>query len=174
MFEIKDKVFIKSLNKEGIVCGVKFKYDPYPKMHKTSYDVRFEGCDWERYGWLGYMEQNIGKTLMTREYSEGDLQPINPPKVDPTLNSDVVDAFRYMMQGYEKAMERATASLLDTFSPKTSHGEFFLDASPYIELKHQLRPEDIVTAGHSCDHSWKLYEGFTNRYEYCEKCDVKK
>lgn len=25
-----------------------------------------------------------------------------------------------------------------------------------------------------CLHSWKSYEGFTNRYHYCEKCDLKK
>jgi hypothetical protein len=25
-----------------------------------------------------------------------------------------------------------------------------------------------------CSHSWKLYEGFTKSYHYCEKCDVKK
>jgi hypothetical protein len=25
-----------------------------------------------------------------------------------------------------------------------------------------------------CDHNWKLYEGFSESYDYCEKCGVKK
>ena len=25
-----------------------------------------------------------------------------------------------------------------------------------------------------CDHKWKLYQGFTDKYEYCEYCDVKR
>lgn len=26
----------------------------------------------------------------------------------------------------------------------------------------------------SCQHAWKLYEGFVESYEYCTKCDQKK
>lgn len=26
----------------------------------------------------------------------------------------------------------------------------------------------------NCDHSWKQYQGFTENYEYCIKCDLKK
>jgi hypothetical protein len=26
----------------------------------------------------------------------------------------------------------------------------------------------------TCNHTWKLYEGITNRFEYCTQCDVKK
>ena len=35
---------------------------------------------------------------------------------------------------------------------------------------------DIVgsTDKTQCNHQWKLYEGFTNSYQYCEKCDQKK
>jgi hypothetical protein len=27
---------------------------------------------------------------------------------------------------------------------------------------------------HKCDHTWKKYEGFMDRYDYCEKCNEKR
>ena len=27
---------------------------------------------------------------------------------------------------------------------------------------------------HKCDHAWKKYEGFMDRYDYCEKCNEKR
>lgn len=30
------------------------------------------------------------------------------------------------------------------------------------------------TSAPGCQHEWKLYDGFTNRFEYCSKCDEKK
>lgn len=36
----------------------------------------------------------------------------------------------------------------------------------FKEVKAVINPE--------CLHQWRLYEGFTNRYEYCSKCDKKR
>lgn len=33
---------------------------------------------------------------------------------------------------------------------------------------------ESVPATLICNHTWKNYEGFTERYQYCEKCDEKK
>lgn len=30
------------------------------------------------------------------------------------------------------------------------------------------------TEGTVCSHAWKTYSGFTEEYEYCEKCDTKR
>ena len=36
--------------------------------------------------------------------------------------------------------------------------------NPYVD--DLLRP--------SCKHTWKLYEGFTSRYEFCTECEAKR
>jgi len=44
-----------------------------------------------------------------------------------------------------------------------------------ITLPATIREEDIVDNFDSnCSHKWKLYNGFTESYEYCELCDKKR
>lgn len=39
---------------------------------------------------------------------------------------------------------------------------------------HIVNYIDNAPVKKSCDHLWKLYEGFTKTYEYCIHCDEKK
>lgn len=32
----------------------------------------------------------------------------------------------------------------------------------------------IIKLNLDCDHDWKQYQGFTENYDYCSKCDIKK
>lgn len=43
------------------------------------------------------------------------------------------------------------------------------------EALRKQRDEDILKACQTgaCEHEWRLYEGFTERFDYCVKCDVK-
>lgn len=41
------------------------------------------------------------------------------------------------------------------------------------ELEVYLIASNSVTSVR-CNHKWKKYQGFTDSYEYCEHCDVKK
>ena len=52
------------------------------------------------------------------------------------------------------------------------------DSSIYLDkitLPTIIREEDIVgNIDSNCSHKWKLYNGFTESYEYCELCDKKR
>jgi hypothetical protein len=51
---------------------------------------------------------------------------------------------------------------------------FYLDGKQvsYEEFINGARR--IVDSEGACDHDWKDYVGFTNRFTYCEKCNCKK
>jgi hypothetical protein len=62
--------------------------------------------------------------------------------------------------------------VLDSYD--VAHGEILIadpNGTRWVTVKEIINPSDT---DRGCDHAWKLYEGFSNRYEYCEKCDVKK
>ena len=55
---------------------------------------------------------------------------------------------------------------------KVKGSSIYLDK---ITLPTIIREEDIVGNNDSnCSHKWKVYNGFTESYEYCELCDKKR
>ena len=45
-----------------------------------------------------------------------------------------------------------------------------IEASSPDDITYQYQPEHYEI---KCSHDWKEYIGFTERYNYCSKCDVK-
>ena len=43
----------------------------------------------------------------------------------------------------------------------------------YPAVWREVKKINEVLKAHSCSHEWKKYEGFTEVYNYCTKCDVK-
>jgi hypothetical protein len=46
------------------------------------------------------------------------------------------------------------------------------DAIKYGTGFMKISTPEKITNG--CDHKWKLYQGFSETYNYCEKCDEKR
>jgi hypothetical protein len=44
----------------------------------------------------------------------------------------------------------------------------------YDMIQNNNRTMTIPGLKVGCDHTWKQYQGFTENYEYCSKCDLKK
>lgn len=80
-----------------------------------------------------------------------------------SLNSDILDAIRYSLY---TGIDYGLKSEPVTFQYDGNTWRFYHPGLVANEpIKIEKRP---------CDHSWKLYEGFTAKYNYCEKCDLKK
>lgn len=92
-------------------------------------------------------------------------------------NSDYFDAVRYLMHGLQDDLE---------FDPEE-------EQPPMVGLSKMLEqdftsktvyygwdpsdPTHYANIGYSkadCSHQWKAYYGFTEKYEFCEKCPAKK
>jgi len=58
---------------------------------------------------------------------------------------------------------------------KVKGSSIYLDK---LTLPTTIREDDItvniVNIDSNCSHKWKLYNGFTESYEYCELCDKKR
>jgi len=44
----------------------------------------------------------------------------------------------------------------------------------YGSIKYDDITDNVVNNDSNCSHKWKLYNGFTESYEYCELCDKKR
>ena len=91
----------------------------------------------------------------------------NMKRVNYGVECDALDAMTYMLTG----------------AIKWEYTYFYCDGDKWtllsdnkpIELKTQLKPEDCLFGPISrCQHSWKPYRGFSESYDFCEKCDLKR
>ena len=154
-FSCNEEVFVKTVNKEGMVVACNFSYSK-TNGHKTKYTVAVEEDYWDFSDQVGtYM----GKRYAKIDCKEEDLEEVEPIDIQGALKSIVdsidkahyLDSMRYAMHG------------INQYEPV----KFYSDGINWhisIDVK-------IVK---QCLHSWKTYEGFTSRFDYCEKCDAKK
>ena len=105
---------------------------------------------------------------------------------DDDYDNDYLDAIRYMMGGINDA--------IDDYDPDEEYrmigiGKQVMDALVEQELERQELLKKIGDSmfpyvgvdfarmepeARSCSHEWKTYNGFTETFEFCQKCDVKK
>lgn len=136
-------------------------------------------------GWVDAVDENIGKI------KEGNTPDDN----------DRCDALHYVLQGLAPkygidpaSMRRQEISSAEAcrewsnpcseihyFPNEEGHCDDHLDALRYVS--YALEPKgidsceivvDLDNIKTACDHTWLPYEGLTQKYDYCEKCDVKK
>ena len=156
-FQIGDSVWIKPLKKEGVVVA----WHRYSE-NKVDYTV---ACKDLESGWDNHMvcSEFLGPKQSLFSIQEQDLE-LSPLKVNVLSTDSPEQVKEKVVAAYVKESED---NMLDALRYISSPG-------PIIHLFKKLRPEDILTGPKSCQHSYKRYEGFTNSYDYCEKCDHKK
>jgi hypothetical protein len=132
-YNIDDRVFVKSLGREGIIESwhVKFGYQDGPDQvtYGVTYEQTIQGFLWRE------------RSNTTSEYFEKRMITVKVDESDICLAKIKIDF---------------TEAVRD---------------NPPSFLKALINSKK---AGNSCEHVWKTYEGFTNKYDYCEKCDEKK
>lgn len=54
--------------------------------------------------------------------------------------------------------------------------DMFADFDIEERIRDNLAPDDSIvdTSEEECPHVWKVYNGFTDKYEYCKFCNVRK
>ncbi len=63
-------------------------------------------------------------------------------------------------------------SCMFNFSEKYSYNDSFYDNEQNWILLEEYNGEN--TEKKECRHTWERYTGFTDRYQYCSKCDTKR
>lgn len=57
--------------------------------------------------------------------------------------------------------------------PDTASGDQ-LDRIAWSVANQEFRTATGTVRHEECKHKWKYYYGFTDSFEYCSKCDIKK
>lgn len=53
--------------------------------------------------------------------------------------------------------------------------DMFKDFDIEERIRANLAPDDsVVETSEECRHVWKMYNGFTDKYEYCKCCGIKR
>jgi hypothetical protein len=156
-FDLNQKVFIKTMNNiEGIITGRFFKCEDLPWGKITNeYDVLYldDSLGWETY--YPSVREYVGPGRVTARIKEEDLAPFT------TLGVRGID-------GAEWVKEKGDAfDILRYISGIPVH----INIQDTAEIVARKTAKAIET---HCTHSWKSYQGFTQQYDYCEKCDAKK
>jgi len=151
-FELRDKVLIKSLNKEGIVVGR--RYDQYEGVsYEVKYDIGPRPLDCG-FGVMEYLVKSYG----TARVVSSEISNISDKEIPITTLNDWMDTMCYSMFHLYP-----NTSWEEWVYTDTGIQDFSMDTiSPKLERKKV------------CSHSWKTYEGFTQKYDYCVHCDEKK
>jgi len=98
---------------------------------------------------------------------------------DKDYSDDCSDAFRYLAQGLYNDMEEydpndhyPMAGFNSWLKKETE--KYFPDTA--VDLSRYMGVDwgYIESESKTCSHSWKTYHGFTEQYDFCEKCDTKK
>jgi hypothetical protein len=88
-------------------------------------------------------------------------------------NDDYLDAFQYLMGGLHSDMEWDED---EEYPPMIGLSKFIEEevvrlADPYFYVGVDFGYEPTQV---ECDHKWVPYQGLNSKFEFCEKCDVKK
>lgn len=182
MYNLHDKVYIRSLNKEGVIAGYHHTMVGTPQ-EKTTYEISYEGNYWDHDQCLPVSEY-LGKKYVRVKVEEHDLQDLNSYcasimiKPKEKLEDEyvhMIDAIKYMVVGldFKPNASGESGSVLTVKDgtatwekPDTIFGTSSGEQDPMFRAIHS---KDLP-----CPHSWKTYDSGWSRYEYCEKCDVKK
>ncbi len=170
-FDLGDRVFIKSQNVEGIIVGK--RWDSSREALTIDYEVYYEyGC-WEDHMYMGKKNTYIRvleKDLLSLDeghcddqfagYRFDDELPLES-KHDISYSDDCIDAINYLVNGIK-------VDILSTDSSET------ISMKVKLSVAAHMNSIPLVVDVPSCDHKWLPYEGLTQRFEYCEKCDAKK
>lgn len=110
------------------------------------------------------------------------MSKFNLPDSGPWQLADkdlhTLDAWRYTLGGFTATSKKYHNFKIDgddySHIDMSEAGRRLQDESD-IAIANAFRMDpSTLTPKVSCSHVWKHYEGFTQIYDFCEKCDVKK
>ncbi len=172
-FNLCDRVYINSLNKQGIVIA-------WHVQANTGFCYTVNVEDW----WENYISGNGTVHYITLE---GDLQrPEDVYKmVGLSKQMDMYDAeiaqgeqldkiaSDYGLHRYIQTDVELRSRILDKLRNPQE------DDSQKIQIKTDFYGQLVTDSTHPdvktrCKHSWRSYVGLNQSFEYCEKCDEKK
>lgn len=182
-FELNQRVFIKTMdNKEGIVTGWFTRYDSLG-THKE-----YEVCYQDKLIWEAHypsVKEYLGSRSCYIRAKEEDLESeifniieqikvteeirIAAIEISRGLDLDLCASYHNIFRLPNETDVELRIRILDSINKASIRVDIGTPDS--IEAVRQ-KVSDAIKA--NCKHSWKTYTGFTDAFDYCEKCHCRK
>lgn len=117
---------------------------------------------------------------MRAAWHSSDIHEISVPTV---YANDAMDALKYaidstfnhsneedILYSNSNELKLSTDYMADLLNIKYNPSIIYVDTN----ISEKSMNERAAGPTPSCDHKWLPYEGLTQKFDYCEKCDVKK
>lgn len=168
-FNIHDKVWIKAINRQGIVISRTVEHNKHRSVWDISYDVRFDSDYHQTFDGFALSEY-LGKKPSFVRVLQSDLEFYKKPTAIHAVD-EVSNKIKEMMDKVlciDTANGSATITLPDA-----------LDLDFYSYKVTSMNPTEEVGVFKQvmlsfCSHKWETYDSGWSKYEFCSKCDEKR